>query len=63
MWDQEQRVCRYVFCMAPLEQKPNENSAAFALREHCGVRCSSLSRALRLRNKKRVRRECEISCC
>ena len=50
--DQEQRVCRLVFCQAPLEQRVGEKTDAFQRREFCGVSCASQHRQVMRKGKR-----------
>ncbi len=52
--DEEQRVCRNVFCMAPLERRPGEYRSYFARRRYCSVSCASQGRELRLKGKRKA---------
>ena len=54
MTNEQQRVCRNVFCMAPLERREREDKGMFAARRYCSVSCASQGRELRLKGKRKA---------
>lgn len=54
MTNEEQRVCRNVFCMAPLALEAGERESNFAKRRYCSVSCASQAREMKLQGKRKA---------
>ena len=54
MTTDEQRVCRNVFCMAPLTLGAGERESNFAKRRYCSVSCAAQGRETKLKGKRKA---------